>query len=73
MRKFSARWWSGPQLMQWKMMAECGDYPHHFFQWPHYFGPIAESAEELRTGYPVGETGWYIPQAARINVYDANL
>ncbi len=34
MRKFNARWWSGPDLVQWRYMAECGEYPAPFFWWP---------------------------------------
>lgn len=28
------RWFSGPQLQQWKMMVAAGDYYGHFWHWP---------------------------------------
>jgi hypothetical protein len=37
MRKFSARWWSGDSLRNWKMMSATGDFLGPFFQFEGVF------------------------------------
>ncbi len=63
MRKFSARWWSGDDLLQWRFMTECGQYEEPFFWWPRI--PVSVFTMDWTTfgGLPVATTSRVMTRA----------
>ena len=66
MRKFSARWWVTPDLIQWRYMQACGDYSGGFAMFPYQSiddGKLRWISDDGRS------FGMLIPNAVRI-VFD---
>lgn len=56
MRKFSARWWVTPDLIQWRYMVECGDYFYPFWRFPFFPNPQGADSHYPSRSNPINGT-----------------